>query len=221
MTEEIQTQETQQTQIEQRTQTEKVTFNEAQQAKVNELIREAMGRAGNQARAEAATLKADLEKLRAEHEKIKGEATTTKEKALETGKESLLLSLAGKHNFVRGEQLVKLLGDRVSFDESAKRYVCKNPDGTTMTAANGEPLPVEALVSAYASENPNLVRGDLKLGTGAVESRQWTGEPNQTDRLKQLFGKGSNSRLANELAMRDPQAYRQLKRDAQRAGLIR
>ncbi len=211
----------QQTQTEKPTRPPKVVFSEEQQAKVNELIREAMGRAGREVRTERDQLKAEIEALRAERDKAQAEAQITTEQARAIAKTGMIESLASKAGFIKPTQAVALIGNRVRFDDSAKRYVVTNDDGSIATGPDGQPVPVEAYISAFAAENPHLVRSGVAPGTGSTESRQWSGETSTADTVKKLFGRGSDSRAANALAMRNPQAYKALKREAQRLGVIR
>jgi len=165
-------------------------------------------------------LKAQLKAAQEELERTRGESTVTKEQAQTTAKENLVLSLANKLNFVRPDQVTKLAGDRIVFDESAKRFTVKNDDGSTALDGKGQPLSVEAFLESFAAENRHMVRGDVKPGVGSTESRQWSGTPDPTSELRKLFGRNSNSRLANELAMRNPAEYKRQKTEAKRLGLI-
>src|ERR1700757_4888109 len=65
----------QQTQVPEQTPPAKVTFSPEQQAKIDELIRAAMGRGGNEARSRAADLEAETTKLKTELATLKGERT--------------------------------------------------------------------------------------------------------------------------------------------------
>lgn len=159
--------------------------------------------------------------MKAQLERAKGEAQITTEQARATAKEGLIQSIASKHQFVKPEQVSKLVGDRIVFDEQTKRFAVRNDDGSIAAGPDGKPVPVEAFISAFASENPHLIRGEVKLGTGSTESRQWNGEPNQADRLRQLFGRGSDAKVANLLAIRQPEEYRRLRREAVRLGLLK
>lgn len=215
-------------QVEQQNQPEKVTFSPAQQERLNELIRDAMGRAGREARAESAELRVKIEALNRELEVVKtertnleNEAKTSKEQALLQGKQNLLLSLAAKHGFVAPEQGVALLKDKIQFNEEKKRYIVLGDDGKVLSGPTGEPISADDFVKGYAATNPNLIRSEVRTGVGSAESREYQGTA-VTDAayLRSLFGRGSDARLANDLAKRDQREYRRLKAEARRQGLI-
>jgi len=198
----------------------KVVFDEAQQEKVNLLIREAMGRAGREARTEAAALRKEVETLRSELGKTQTDAKAVTEQARETAKRGMIESLGAKLNYVKPEQLTKLVGEHVVWSDEHKVYVTKNVDGTVVTDASGKPASIESYLTAFASENGHLIRGDVKPGVGSTESRQWSGTPDPTSELRKLFGRGSNAMAANALAQRNPAEYKRLKEQARRQGLI-
>jgi len=202
------------------TQRARVVFDEAQQAKVNELIREVTGRTARELRKEAAELRQKVTELQGELDRTRGESTVTKEQAQATAKENLVLSLANKLNFVRPDQVNKLAGDRIHFDEAAKKFVVKNTDGSVATGPDGQPVSIESYLAAFAGENGHMVRGEVKPGVGSTESRAWSGDPDPASELRKLFGRGSNARLANQVAQRNPLEYKRLKNEARRLGLI-
>jgi hypothetical protein len=224
----------QQTQVLEQTPPAKVTFSPEQQAKVDQLIRESMGRAGNEARATAARLEAEAAVLRGEVARLTGdksglettleakqrEATSAKAETIAVRKQNAITEAGAKYNFYNPAQLAKLTGDEITWD--GKQFVVLGSDGTPRVGLDGStPLSVDEFFKEFATKNPHLVKGDVKPGIGSREAQQ---PPHRTlgerEKLAQYFGKGSSSQKANALALESPQLYRQYKREAKNLGLI-
>lgn len=251
--------------------TEKITFNEAQQARVNELIQEAMGRAGREARTELSTLKTQFDSLKSELDSAKAtaskaktpaqrqdadsdvesilaqmaevksaaamkdaeverlrqqlqakdkEANDYKGKALEIQKTHAMVSAASKTNFINADIVTKLTADQVKYDESRGRFIVVSEAGTERMNSAFEPMSLEEFYAEFANKNPYLVRGDVKGGTGSSESQR-SGLSNVGKyQVEQIFGRGSNAALANQLAKQDPKEYGRLRHEAKEKGLI-
>ena len=75
---------------------------------------------------------------------------------------------------------------------------------------------IAALVSDFKEARPYMTKADFAAPTSAVNTDSG---PAQVP-LERLFGRGSSSQLANELAKRNVGEYRRLKALAQRRGLI-
>src|SRR6266404_4985512 len=122
---------------------EKVVFDEVQQKKVDELIRESMGRAAATVRLELATAQDQLTTLQAELQAAKDAATATgdvakakdseiqkaKEETVAVRKQNAITEAGAKYNFYDpGNQLAKLVGDEIKWDGT--RFVVLGEDGT-------------------------------------------------------------------------------------------
>jgi seryl-tRNA synthetase len=250
---------------------EKVTFTPEQQAKIDELIREAMGRAGKEHKQTADTLvgevntlkqqlrdaeakvasastkkekdaaNEDVEALRGQLNEFKNLATqhqqeaerskkllvdkdkeieTHKNRALDTQKQFAMRDAASKVNFFDVQNVTKLTGDSISFDSDRSRFVVLNEQGQPRLNSAYEPMSLDEFYQEFAAKNPYMVRGDLKPGVGSTESQRSGLTNNGKYTVEQVFGKGSNSRLANDLAMKDPNEYKRLKAVAKQNGLI-
>src|SRR6185437_513495 len=248
---------------------EKVEFSEAQQAKVNELIQEAMGRAGRSHQEKATALEANVTTLKSELDQAKAAlaaATTTKEKndakgdvtalqaqidemrraqqsnadevkkfqgiaqqkdaeatearkeALEVRKQVAITQAASKINFVDSAVVTKLTHDSVKWDTDKNRFIVIGPTGQTRLNASFDPMTLEEFYNEFATQNPYLVRGDFKGGAGSSSRNDLSS--NGKLELKQVFGKGSNSKVASQLMKDNPNEYRRMKKEAQAAGLI-
>src|SRR6266436_3069569 len=110
----------------------KITFSPEQQAKVDELIRESMGRAGNEARATAARLEHEMTKLQTELATLKGERTglesslTMKDKETQAArnetiavrKQNVIQDAAAKLGFFNPSQVAQLTDKDVQWDSA-------------------------------------------------------------------------------------------------------
>jgi len=215
----------------------KVAFTAAENAKIDAIVREAMGRAGNDARAKAAQLEKDNEQLRLENELLKGtpqereslqkeveekkaELAKTQAETLQMKKENHIREVAAKVGFIDADQVLKLTGDSIEWNEQNKVWAVADKSGA-LYGTDDNPLSVTDYLESYGKQHPNLVRGEVKSGTGATGSRNFNANPQSNiQRLKSLFGKGSNSALANKMAINSPQEYRQLKAEAQKLRII-
>jgi hypothetical protein len=212
----------------------KVTFTPEQQVKIDSLIRESMGRAGNEARATAARLEAEAEVLRAEVERLRGdreglesnlsvkekEAKSARAETIAVKKQNAIQAAATEHNFFNPQIVSRLTEDKIKWDEGKQKFVVLGDDGSERLGADGNSLSVSAFLKEFGTSNPYLVRGDVKPGVGSAENQRPYTTTTERDRLKALFGKGSSSKAANDYAMRDPQGYKNAKREARSLGLI-
>jgi len=212
-----------------------LTFDETQQKKVDELIRAAMGRAGNEARATAARLEAEAEVLRAEVARLNGDKSgleinlTTKDKEAKSAraetiavkKQNAIQAAATEHNFFNPQIVSKLTEDKIQWNEGTQRFIVLGDDGSERLGADGNSLTVSAYLKEFGQQNNFLVKGDVRTGIGSSEAQQ---PPHRTlgqkEKLMQYFGKGSDAQKANALGVQNPQLYRQYKREAQSLGII-
>lgn len=250
----------------------KVVFDDKQTARVNELIREAQGRAGNEARAtaarletEAATLrqqladanakvaaaanagdkkdaKDDVVRLRAEIDEVKragqttadelrqarelvksheNEAKTAREEATTVRKTVAIQSAAAKANFVNTDVVNKLTADNIKWDATKGKFVVHGDNGQPRLNASFEDMSLDEFYTEFASKNPYLVRGDVKLGIGSHSGSQRIDVSNNGKfELKNVFGKDSSGKAAMELMKTNPAEYARLKVLAINSGLL-
>ncbi len=212
---------------------EKVVFDEVQQKKVDELIRESMGRAAATVRLELATAQDQLTTLQAELQAAKDAATATgdvakakdseiqkaKEETVAVRKQNAITEAGAKYNFYNPAQLAKLTSDEIRWDGA--KFVVLGSDATPRLGLDGSTLSLDSFFREFAAQNPHLVRGDVKPGIGSREAQQ---PPYATlgekEKLTQLFGRKSDSKKANDLAMSDPAEYKRQRHAARRLGLI-
>jgi hypothetical protein len=250
---------------------EKITFTDEQKAKINDLIKDAQGRAGNDARAEAATFKAQLHNVQAELDtakealkhaskaekkeakgdvealqstidemkraqqlhvdetrKLQGlvtskdeEVKTARSEAINIRKEIAIANAASKINFVNNEVISKLTKDNISWDADKNKFVVIGVDGSPRLNGSFDPMSLDEFYTEYASQNPYLVRGDVKGGSGSKESSHSGVMGSGKFEVKQIFGKESNSRLAMQLMKENPTEYHRMKALAISSGLLK
>lgn len=248
----------------------KVEFTPEQQAKVDELIKESMGRAGNEARATAARLETDMATLRADlaaaKEALKtappskkkeanedvaqlqsqidemktaskstadelkrlGDVAKAKDAEIEKArnetvavrKQNAIQAAATEHNFFNPQVVSKLTEDKIKWDSEKSKFVVLNDEGGVRLNSTLDPMTLGEFFKEFAASNPYLVRGDVKPGVGSKENSRYDVSSNGQIDVKTVFGKGSDSKKANELGMKNPQEYKRLKAVAKAAGLI-
>jgi hypothetical protein len=212
---------------------ENVEFTPAQQEKLDDILKKAMGRAGKEARAEAADLKAKLaaaelrlkaqapdatrsDVLAAELEASKAEVASLKATSAESTKTAELQRLAMAENFIDVGLITTILAPRVQ--RQGNTYVVVNEDGTARQNAAGENQTLAEAVAQEAANRPYLVRGQVRSGGGGTSS---SGTPPPTSRpLTFYFGPGSNSAATNALSIQRPDEYRRLRQEAVKIGLV-
>lgn len=205
---------------------EKVVFSEAQQKKLEEIVRKVSARAGSEARAEAERLKAELEAARKtapvaapdtslELATTKAELTALKTAQTENALKDALRAAAGDL-FIDSELGTRLMRDSVKIGADGKPVVLA-ADGTPALNASFEPLSLQELAQRIANEKKFLARSTVRPGAGSVlTDNNFPSGP----RLETLFGRASSGAEANRLAMRDPGQYRRLRSQARERGLI-
>ena len=192
-----------------------------------------MGRAGKAAKEEAERLRAQVEQLKqvavgnspdaSEVEKLRAQVADSELKAKAadaraTAQEKALLQsrLAAQIDSVDANAVSKLLADNLVNRDG--KWIVIDDNGTDRIDAAGNPVTPEALYREFAESHPWAIRGRTITGTGqggSSSSAVPTGIP-----LEKLFGRTSDSRLANNLALRDKRAYDAAKREAISRGLI-
>jgi hypothetical protein len=205
----------------------KITFSAEQQTKVDELIRESMGRAGNEARAtaarleaEAVVLKAELAALRGDRSGLEKETKTAKQELLKLKKEAIFADAASKHGFVDPKQVTKLVSEDIVFVPEKNTFHIVNEDGSVRTGLDGSPLGLDAFFQDFANRNGHLVRGTVKPGVGSRENQLPTPAVGERERLSKLFGRGSDAVACNRLAISDPAEFKKQRLLAKSYGLI-
>jgi hypothetical protein len=199
----------------------KVTFSPEQQEKIDSLIRDSMSRAAKKVREDNETLRAELETLKRESEQVKTVSEQTRAELLTAKKQSALLDAVSRVPFVNASQVLQLTENGVVWSDEHRTFVVQGKDGVLLGSDGKSPLPLSDFYSVWGEKNPHLVRGSVKPGVGSTQNNGEI-ERSVLDRayLRTLFGKGSDSKKANDLGRQNPQEYKRLKGDARRLGLI-
>lgn len=201
-----------------------VKFTPEQQSKIDAIVREAMGRA-------AADTRAELAKTQAEKERLAAELKTALLAAAPDASEADRLRL-------------QLEQERKSKEELAQNFARERVNGAILSAAqsaglvnpqhalrlidppaplaDGSPdvVAIQAAIQKLSTENPNLVVGTTKFGSGSTPNGNI---PPVALRPEDYYGatakRGAAEEL-NRLSRSNPSAYRSLRNAAQKARLI-
>jgi len=202
-----------------------VVFDEKQQERVNQVIREASARAGAEARAEADRLKKELEAIKAstnvtpdaaaELALTKAELASLKRAHEEASVKDALRAAVGS-DFLDGELACDILRSQVKVIDG--KPVPVDAQGNPRMNAAFEVMSLREAAQQLATAKPFLARGTVRPGTGSYQSQSTT--TTSGPKLEDLFGRSSNSGLANKLAMSRPSEYARLRSLARERGLI-
>jgi hypothetical protein len=208
----------------------KITFDEAQQKRVDELIRRAQGRAARELREHNEQLKTELEALRGQQGQqavpndVLTELSTTRtelQAMRQKETESQIMGEIRKHTgaFVDAELAGQLL--RQGIRQVEGKLVPVDADGNPRLNSDFEPMTLEDAARDLARQKPFLARGDVRFfGAGSTEASRSMLDSVSDAKLSELYGKNSDPRKANALAMRDPAKYRALRSKAKERGLL-
>jgi hypothetical protein len=142
-------------------------------------------------------------------------------KTLEVMKTTTLKEAAQAKNFVNSDLAIMATKDSVKWDETSNQFIVVDPaTGTQRMNREYNPMTLDEYYTEFAQKNPYLVRGDVPGGTGQSVSQRWTGSANGKFTVDQIFGRKSNSKLANDLYRADLPEYHRLKAIAKTQGLI-
>lgn len=224
---------------------ETVTFNEAQQAKVETIIREVQSRAARELRRENEQLRhkaeeltrkleqassarrepsEELENLHNELRNVQSEKQRYEQMLAErdeqitsTRKQNAIRDAIQGLEFIDPGDVIKLTQNDLNWDEQRQRFIVVNPDGSERMNAAYEPMSVQEFYQEFAAKKPQFVKGSFKAGSG---SKPADGSTEPAVKLEDLFGAKSNGRLANQLALKNPAEYKRLRTLARQKGLI-
>ncbi len=208
---------------------EKIVFDEKQQARINELLREAQGRSAREVRAENKRLQLELESARkaptpAEPSadvlirlaQAESERDSLRASAQDATIKATLQDAVASENFCDPALAAQILKSSVRLIDG-KATVIDPATGEPQLNASFEPVTVAEAAKNLAKAKPFLVRSNYRPGSGSTPSM---GSPSTQPRLEDLFGPKSNGGLANKLSLSDPRRYRQLRAIAQEKGLL-
>lgn len=148
------------------------------------------------------------------------EVSKARSEAVSIRKSAEMSAAAGNQHFVDIGVVTKLTADSIVFDSDKGRFVVVNDDGNPRVNASFEPMTLPEFFAEFAAKNPYLVRSEARGGAGATESSRSILSSNGKISVEQVFGSGSNPKLANDLARTNKPEYMRLRRHAQDIGLI-
>ena len=210
---------------------QKVTFSPEQQARVDEIVRESMGRAAKDLRAENFKLRTELDAakvtatpqndgtahLATELATIKAERDSLRERQTEGSIREQLRKAADAEGFVDVDLAISILRTQVQLTDGKLLPVAA--DGTPRLGATLDPMSLQELSRELANSKPFLVRSNVKPGIGSAESSTSLLAGSGIE-LERIFGANSNAGEANRLAMIDPKKYSRLRALAREKGLL-
>ena len=202
-----------------------VQFDDLQKARINEIISDAVKRAGAEARAEAKRLQDELDTLKrtqapapdqsVELQATKAELAAMRKEQAESALKGTLLSAVSGMGFFDPKLGADLLAQNAKLRDGKVVFV--NEAGEVELGSDFNPLTPSGAATRLAEQRPYLVRGDVKGGSGSVLADRVSTPPLK---LEDIFGARSSGAAANALAMRSPAEYRRLKSLAQQRRLI-
>jgi hypothetical protein len=201
-----------------------VTFTPEQQAKIDDIVKKAMGRSASETRQQLDAEKKRAENLEtqlretqaqaessaAERDELKRKHADAEQRIITLRKKAFITDACIDHNFVDAPTVNSLVEQQLNWSDEKESFEVLDSDMT----------PAEFFTD-FAKKKPYLVRSDVRTGSGSSDSTR-TGLPTGQQRYKaeDVFGRNSSSKLANDLARRDPQEYRRLKAEARTKKLI-
>lgn len=194
-----------------------VQFTPEQQTRLDEIVRAAMGRAATETRQKLAMAEAKVKQLEAERAIAEKAAAPDAEESdrlraqlqqLEREKQEVIantskqlrdaqvLAAANAEGFVVPSQVLRLID------------IPQEADTAT----------IEKTVREFATQNPHLVKGATKSGSGSSPSSGYPTAPQY--QLTEIFGPKSDARLANRIAQTNPMLYKSMRVQAKAKGLV-
>jgi hypothetical protein len=203
---------------------EKIEFSEAQQQKIESIIREVSGRVAADLRAENKRLQRELEAAKSTPATpdLSRDLELTKAELIALRKEAAESKLTEQLHQAAGDTFLSSLGVRLMRDSvkigADGKPVVVDEAGNPRLNAQFAPMTLAELAQAVADQHKYLARGTTRYGAGSTPSQGAL--PKQEPKLEDLFGRKSSGALANQLAMKSPTEYKRLKGLAQQKGLI-
>lgn len=162
----------------------------------------------------------ELRQAREQAKAHENEAKTAREEAVTVRKTVAIQSAAAKANFVNTDVVNKLTADNIKWDTQKGKFVVYGDNGQPRLNSSFEEMSLDEFYTEFASKNPYLVRGDVKLGIGSTGNQRTDVSNNGKFELKNVFGKDSSGKAAMELMKSSPAEYARLKQLAISSGLI-
>jgi hypothetical protein len=180
---------------------------------------EVLNRQLEEARQTNRNVQAQLEDQKKAADQHRKEAEAAKAERLSLLKKTTMQAAAGKLPFIKPEVVTTLTESFIQFEPGSERLLVVREDGTQRMNSTLDPMSLDEFYQEFARENQYLVRSDMSGGTGQSPNSK-SNLSGKTIDVKQIFGKESNGKLANELKKQNPTEYSRLKSEAISLGLI-
>ena len=201
----------------------KVIFDDAHKARIQEIVKEASARAGSEARAEVARLKATLPVAEPQSTdallrlaQAEAELASLRAESEESKVREVLHQAVSKEAFFDPDLASQILRSSLKVINGQPTVV----DGTGTPRLNADfsgPMTPSDLARELANQKKFLVRSTLTNGTGSLMS---TNRVETGPALETLFGKGADNAAAMRLGKKNIALYRRLREQARAQGLI-
>lgn len=153
-----------------------------------------------------------------EEEKKRAEAA--RQDAMNTKKSSEISRAASRIGFIDLDDVLALTQNSIVWSDEFNQFVVQGPNSQPRLNNEFKPMSLDEFYNEFANTKKHLVRADFKFGSGSVEGQRSSASPTGQYKLEELFGKGSNSKKANQLAISNAPEYKRLKAMAAERGLI-
>ena len=212
------------TQTTQAQEIEKITFSQEQQARIDEIVKASMGRAGREAREEAATLREQIEAMTANPDKrvadLEAELRNRDSKiaALSIASEAIQAARTVERAALRAgllnpDDVGTLLAKHVKIVDGKANVV--TAQGVTRYNRYMQPMTVDEMINEFTSTKPYYLPGQGDGSSERTQSARTWQVP-----LDKVFGRRSEAKTAAKLMREHPQEYARMKIAAREEGLI-
>jgi len=205
---------------------EKVDFTEAQQAKIESIIREVSGRVASNLRDENKRLQRELEAAKSATTPVtpdvardldltRAELQALRAEQAQSKLDSQLRSAAGDL-FLDTDLAIRVMRDSIKVGSDGKVTVI-DADGNPALGSDFTPLSLAGLAQRVADQKKFLARGQVRPGAGSTPGGG-TVRVSQDQQLRELF---NDPKSQHELANRNMGEYRRLRAEAVRRGIVK
>lgn len=163
---------------------------------------------------------AEADSLRRKVTDAESRAEKSKQEVIAERKNALINGYALKEGFVDLAAVAALSKGNLVWDEANNKFNVLNDEGQPRMNAAFDPMTVDEYFADFAAKRPYLVKGQVRSGTGAEPAGGHGAGSNQRHTVEQIFGKGSSSKLANDLALKNPKEYARLRAEAVAKGIL-
>ena len=205
----------------------KIEYSPEQQAHINKILKDAMGRAAAAERGATAQLQRELDVLKAQQtttpdlttelQLTKAERDYLKKENQQAKLDIQLRAAASTVDFYDQNLGVRLMGDHVRTGPDG-HLVVVNEDGTPMLSKTLAPVTLAELAQRVGDQHAYLIKGQVKGGAGSTPSAGRPSTPRPTP--EEVFKSANSGAIAHKLSHENPQLYREIRAEAVAAGIL-